>query len=297
MLKTAMTSAMGRAKVAEEAKKQLQNLHDDGDEDEDDKKSKKDKEKDACSKTSSADFIPTDHILKLAAAADYICKLVKEGENIGPGVGPGALPIGPTTPSGPPHALRPQHGHVEAPPMSIGAQKAMHQEQSATQIPNDYDDAPGSGDAPVNGSTKNAAPIALLRAMAAEETKVSAPIALLRKMAEDAINPSHISAGGADSTKLPVTITGQAGPPAAGKDRVPGTADGVASLTRRAAKSVPKAEMGALLDATMNSAAHDNVLQQTFSHTGESGAKISSAHNVKLAAARALLGRIAEGGQ
>jgi hypothetical protein len=125
----------------------------------------------------------------------------------------------------------------------------------------------------------------------------SAPIYLLRKMAEDAINPAQISAGSAESTRLPTSVTGEAGPPASGKGRVPASAAGVAGLTRREAKSVPKAEMDKVLDEPMDSAAHDNVLQQAFSHTEDAGAKISSAQNVKLAAARALLQNLANGGK
>jgi hypothetical protein len=138
---------------------------------------------------------------------------------------------------------------------------------------------------------------ALLEQAAGDEAKMSAPIWMLRKMAEDAINPAQVSAGSAASTSMPVSVTGQAGPPASGKERVPATAEGVADLTRRQAKSVPKSEMGAVIDEPMNSAAHDNVLQQAFSHTGEAGAKISSVQNVKLAAAKALLRNLASGGK
>lgn len=529
MLKTAMESALGRAKVAEEAKKQLQNLDDDDDEDD-----KKKKEKDSCMKTSSADHLPTDYVLKLAAAADYVTELLKEGADLagpynltenttGPGEGPNTLPMGYTTPMGPDHVIHTNSGQAKTNKPGVpGMQKAHPQEHGATQLENDIDHAPGAGDAPTSGSTKNAfagdgfahdalarelfgrkkkktktaAPLYLLRKMAEEmaadpnapmaeaappmspadeaamratrnsalmggamgggvaglgaaglaglgslarggaeggfmrragdmlptgggrnaaliagvgglgaltgaaagglgaymgaqgdsdlsgtglgalggagggaamgalsgasmgamaspdhpllggigggvaggiaggaagsglgaasgfygkqkvdralleqaaagqppmeedpAAKMSAPLWLLRKMAEDATNPAHITAGSAESTRMPISTTGQAGPAASGKNRVPGSADGVASLTRRAAKSVPKAEMAALIDEPMNSAAHDNVLQQAFRHTGEAGAKISSAQNVKLAAAKALLRNLAGGGK
>lgn len=514
MLKTAMESALGRAKIAEEAKKQLQNLEH-GDEDEDRKEEKK--EKDSCMKTSSADFLPTDYVLKLAAASDYIVELLKEGadlagpytltENVqGAGLGPQALKVTPTEPWGPDHVIAGRTGEAgtNKPPTAPGVQKARPVEHGATQLDNDKDRAPGAGDPPVSGSSKNAAPTWLLRKMAegmdpdaviapqpntqdeaawraarnaaltggalgaaggalgaggaagigalgrqvtpemieeissaAEDVhpgvgrtaksiakglqgigevmpkglgrnaaliggsaalgagfgavpaglgalaggqadtglsgaalgglggaagsaglgalggaglgaalkgkgrrligaglgalsgglgglggalpgaiagvygkekvdralleqaageKMSAPIWLLRKLAEDAINPAQVAAGSAESTRMPISVTGEAGPPASGKERVPGTAEGVADMTRREAKSVPKAEMGKVIDEPMNSAAHDNVLQQAFAHTSDSGAKISAAQ-IKVAAAKALLRNLAEGGK
>jgi hypothetical protein len=177
MLKTAMQSALGRAKVAEEAKRQLENLE--GEDEEESKKEDKKKEKDSCMKTSSAYLLPTDYALKLAAASDYIVGLLKVGadlagpytltENItGAGLGPQALKVTPTEPWGPDHVLRGSTGQaVNKVPLNPSVQKAQPQEHGATQLENDIDRAPGTGDAPVSGSTKNAAPVYLLRKMAA----------------------------------------------------------------------------------------------------------------------------------
>lgn len=383
MLKTAMESALSRAKIAEEAKRQLENIG------EDDRSETL--ESSASEKSASADVIPTDYVLKLAAATDYIVELLKES-NVGVGEGPGALEVTETTPSGPGYVIHTNSGQagVNKPEMNPGLQKAHPQEHEATQLANDKDRAPGAGDKPVSGSTKNAsAPVELLRKMAEGEDSdskesdkskkhppvaqrvgnwagrnvptittitgglggatagrasggvkgallgaalgagigrvggqfsqgmaqgmtggatpypsskgglvpqkdkhASAPIRLLRKLAEDAINPAHISAGTSGQT-LETTVTGQPGPAAAGKDRVPATAQGVADMTRREAKSVPKQEMGSLLDEPMMSSSHDSVLQQAFSHTNEAGAKVSSAQQVKVAAARALLRNLA----
>lgn len=289
MLKTAMESTLSRAKIAEEAKRQLANLGG-KDEEEEDKK-----EKDSCMKSASADSLPTDYVLKLAAATDYVVELLKEGadlagpytltENVlGPGTGPNALTVTHSMPENPPHVIHTNSGQAGTNKVDTKAdmQKGQPQEHGATQLKNDKDRAPGAGDPPVSGSTKNAsAPIGLIRSM--------------WKQAEDAINPAQISAGPA--VPPDTSVSGEPGPAAEGKDRVPATAQGVADETRRDAKSAPKQEMKKLLDEPMMSAAHDTVLQQAFTHTNESGAKISSAHHVKLAAARALLQNLANGGK
>ena len=436
MLKTAMESTLSRSKIASEARRQLENLesNDFGEKTaaaEKCKKCGKGIEKCSCGdKCGSA--LPTEHVLKLAAATDYVVELLKQSadlagpykltENtVAPGIGPGALTVTQTEPSGPPHVIHTNSGQAVAgdiPPRNPALRKAMSQEHSATQLENDYDRAPGTGDAPVSGSTKNAAPVNLLRKLArgpspeelaalAQEQEAanaqepvqpgmlqrlgnfmgrhdvaastlggagfgsiaggmsgatlgnilelspgrrlalaamgsgigaigggitgaigapivrgnlqgmlgaatpypngaaggmlpassklsSAPISLLRKLAEDAINPAQISAGQAQPPV--VSVAGEAGPASSGKERVPDGYKAVAGYTRRDAKSVPKSEMGALLDEPMDSAAHDNILQQVFTHTGEAGAKISSAQNTKLAAAKALLANLANGG-
>lgn len=292
MLKTAMESALSRAKIAEEAQRQLENIG------EDDRSEST--EHQASSKCASAESLSTDYVLKLAAATDYIVELLKEG-TVSVGEGPGALQVTQTTPDGPPYVIHTNSGQAATnKPETPGLQKAHPQEHEATQLANDKDRAPGAGDKPVSGSTKNAsAPVGLLRKMAGQSrASASEPATLVRallKQAEDAINPARISAGTSGQT-LETSVTGQPGPAASGKDRVPATAQGVADMTRREAKSVPKQEMGALLDEPMMSASHDTVLQQAFSHTNEAGAKISSAQHVKVAAARALLRNLVAGG-
>jgi len=309
MLKTAMESALSRAKIAEEARHQLEKISSGSDE-EGCRKCGKEKCSCAMGKTSSANSLPTDYILKLAAAGDFIVEqLSKEGADlagsytltegkVSPGTGPGALTVMETEPAGPAHVISGRTGEAKTnkQPTTPGLQKAQANEHGATQLENDMDRAPGTGDAATSGSTKNAsAPVALLRKLASGG--VTAPVGLIRamaKQAEDAINPAQISAGSAVEPE--VTVTGQPGPAASGKERVPESAKGVADYTRRDAKSVPKSEMHALLDEPMMSSAHDNVLQQAFSHTGEAGAKLSSAdHQVKVAAARALLSNLVKG--
>lgn len=308
MLKTAMESTLSRAKIAEEAKRQLSYFE--GKEDEEEDKKEK-KEKDSCMKSASSS-LPTDYVLKLAAASDYIVELLKEGadlagpyplkENIqGTGLGPNALTVTHSMPENPPHVIQKNTGEakVNKPKLESPVQKAEPQEHGATQVANNMERAPGQGDPPVSGSTKNAAPIELLRKMAspAPQKSSSAPVALLREMwkqAEDAINPAQIAAG--PEVPPDVSVSGEPGPAASGKERVPSSAQGVADETRREAKSVPKQEMDKLLDEPMMSAAHDNVLQQAFTHTNEAGAKISSAQ-IKVAAAKALLQNLASGGK
>jgi len=77
-----------------------------------------------------------------------------------------------------------------------------------------------------------------------------------------------------------------------------GSSQAVTNLTRRDAKAGPKADMHAYVDQPALSAAHDHVLQNAFTHTGQAGAKIAAADSaqaaVKTAAARALLARLVD---
>ena len=162
MLKTAMAGAsIGSTKIAEEAKRQLENL---------DVDSETVQAKHAATQTDSADEgISTDYARKLASAAEYCAELlVKESANLGgqyglteskvePGKGPGALTVL-ESPSGP----SPSEDVGQArrqPPLNPGLRKALASgTDAATQLDADYDRRPGqsaeAGWAPMGDHSK-----------------------------------------------------------------------------------------------------------------------------------------------
>lgn len=115
------------------------------------------------------------------------------------------------------------------------------------------------------------------------------------KTAEDAINPAKISAGAA--TPPDTRESGQSGgvSPAGGQTSLVGSNQAAIDYKRSAAKSVPKADLKAMIAEPALSSATDKTLGMAFAHTGEAGTKFASAEagSVKTAAARTLLQKLA----
>jgi hypothetical protein len=112
------------------------------------------------------------------------------------------------------------------------------------------------------------------------------------KVAEDAINPAHISAGGA--TPPDTREAGQPGgvqPKGSGPGMVASSTSAI-HYTKGQAKAEPKSDSGAYWREPSHSSATDKTLGQAFKHTGEAGTKFASAP-VSTAAARALLQKLA----
>lgn len=140
-----------------------------------------------------------------------------------------------------------------------------------------------------------------LRAAAAEgaEKGASAPQTLVDaflatiKQAEDAINPAQISAGPA--VEPDATQSGQGTPPTPNGSQMVGSNESAINYTKQQAKAEPKRDMSAYVSEPALASAHDNTLQQAFSHTGEAGVKMSSAETaaMQVSRARALLENIA----
>lgn len=189
-------TAVSRIKVAEEAKRQL-----DSDEDKPPSNDKKNKKKDEDEEDSG------ERAEKLAAAAEFCADLLEKNAAdlagsytltetpMAPGKGPNALEIS-ESPSGAPVNQKPTGQAVSGnqPPMNPATQKAMPQERGGTQLENDAGRAPGSGDPPMSGSTKNAS------AKLARVMKVAKDPGLIRRMgqaggASDAANADKMSTG------------------------------------------------------------------------------------------------------
>jgi len=125
----------------------------------------------------------------------------------------------------------------------------------------------------------------------AQPTLVDAFLATI-KQAEDAINPANISAGPA--VEPDATQSGQGTPPTPNGSQMVGSNESAINYTKQQAKAEPKRDMSAYVSEPALASAHDNTLQQAFSHTGDAGVKMSSANAaMQVSAARALLEKIA----
>ena len=126
----------------------------------------------------------------------------------------------------------------------------------------------------------------------APQTLVDAFLATI-KQAEDAINPAQISAGPA--VEPDATQSGQGTPPTPNGSQMVGSNESAINYTKQQAKAEPKRDMSAYVSEPALASAHDNTLQQAFSHTGEAGVKMSSAETaaMQVSRARALLENIA----
>jgi hypothetical protein len=319
MVKAAAAGAADHAAVTVEAARQLASQGD----------SPAHVEKTASAGSSHEDSIPTDYVEKLASAVEYVLSNSQIDEEVEPtkvatiGEGPNHLQIlqGPggknTVAPGQQGAATPAHQVPKTTPqVNPGNQPAGPATALETNKPVAGKQKVSSAKAPVF-----TAPIADLRKLAGK--KASEPAAEVKeaavpgvdprlvdmllgavktageqvKVAEDAINPAKISAGSADSTMLTRSAAGEdGGAPAGGKPQGPtslvASNDAARNYTKADAKAQVKPQLKAVLSEPALSAAHDNVLQKTLSHTGQAGVKISSA--VRSAASRAILEKMAE---
>lgn len=136
-----------------------------------------------------------------------------------------------------------------------------------------------------------------------DKKEASAPATLVdyflasTKVAEDAINPAKISAGAAVPPETSASEE-PGGQPAAGAPQGPRSLvhsnEAAKDYKKGTAYAPRKAELKQYFNEPALTSATDNTLQKAFAHTGEAGVKISSAGQVKTAAARALLKKMAE---
>lgn len=287
--------------------------------------------KTASAQPANVESIPTDYVEKLANAVEYVLEHSQIDEEVQPekvatiGEGPNTLPV--SQASGGKNTIAPGQQGAATPahqvPKSTGTVNPGNQPAGpATALETNK---PVAGKQKVSAADPQyTAPIAELRKQAAArvvapaQKEASAPVATASavdprlvdymlgavkqagesvKVAEDAINPAKISAGSADSTMLPRSAAGEdGGAPAGGKPQGPtglvGSNDAARNFTRGDAKAQVKPQLKAVLSEPALSAAHDNVLQKSFTHTGQAGVKIAS--SVKSAAARAVLEKMAE---
>lgn len=262
-------------------------------------------------KTASAELniTPTDYINKLADALDYMAKEASEGaDGIGPGEGPGALPVSAAKSSG--QVLDAGRGgtatakHVvpRNPPMqSSGVAKdaptGMQDDMERMPSPQPVD--PMHNEKVGSLVSRNMQRLGLKTASVLERNLARLG---LTKVADDGEGGSpNISAGAAPAQ-------GAEAPPGAAPagEQVPSEPSDVNSqknyissnsaaiaYTKGQAKADPKRDLGHVLTEPALSRAHDSVLHQAFDATGRAGVKIAS-DLTRVAAAQALLRKYAE---
>jgi hypothetical protein len=264
---------------------------------------------------------------KLASGANLAGAYKLSEHHVEPGQGPGALTVLESNVKGAPPGPGGQgHGHSMQVAANPPVEKGRPQEHSPSNMGTNYTHAPGAGGHPLekNNSAKlleaNRAALAKM-ASAGRKTasatcskcnkekcecaKTASPNTMSlvdymlsqTKQAEDAINPAQISAGAAVPPE-----TSASGEP--GGQPVGGAPNGNTGLVssnesainykRNAAYSGRKADLAKYWQEPALSSATDTTLQQAFSHTGEAGTKFGSAPTIKVAAARALLLKLAE---
>lgn len=123
----------------------------------------------------------------------------------------------------------------------------------------------------------------------------------LYKEAEDALNPAKVSGGKADATGA--TPPKGAAPSEEGVPSEPSDVSKQKALIssnmaainfkKRDAKSDPKSDVGDVLKEPAQTKSTDKVLDKVLDHTDEAGAKISSADLTRVAAARAVVQKLA----
>jgi len=269
LVKSAMQSAVDRARLSAEHARQVSG----------------ESEKRASAPASSSN-LSTDYVMKLASAVEHISKTANF--HLGSGsADTTVVPHSPASGKGKAFGIA-DLGHAhEQPPMHPGLQKGLHQEHSATQMDNTLDHPPGGSGHQTTAMSGGQGKTASARLYA---------LAGITKVAEDAINPAQISAGPA--VKPDTNEAGEAGgEPAGGAPQGPtgliGSNEAAIKFKKDQAYAPRKTEMAAYVKEPMMSSATDPVLQRAWDHTGEAGVKISSADTARVAAARALISKLA----
>lgn len=290
MLKAAMSGTLGKIDVTAEAARQL------GEE----------PEKTAASV--NTDSLPTDLLMKLADAVDFVADQIEKGAEIhlpsaaggqpAPGTGPGALKVMKAETSGK-NPSQPGHsgGH---PTGGGGMETGKHGPAPANAMAtNEKMQHPKQPADPVNGKTAEALEASNVERLSKVGSGFSPAIQEIRetaaaiKAAEDANNPAQISAGPAvppDASpseekvpSMPADVSAQ--------ERLISSNRAAIDYTKKDAKRDPISDVGKLVTETPMK---DPVLNQLFDHSGQAGVKTSQQLDVvKVAAARALLSKLA----
>jgi hypothetical protein len=324
MVKSAMAGAQSRIRLAEEAVRQQANMGE-----------KTAGEETKKVKTASADSISTEYAIKLAEAIEYAAPAIKKvAEPVGQG--PGALQVleaqasKPLTENmGQARHQPPMHpGTQKARPTdpgnqmendanrapggsSVMVQKNVGKTAAALKKLAEEDKSLEKKETEGMSEAKKGlakAETAHKKEDKGEEKDASSSASLvdymlgITKKAEDAINPAKISAGAAVPPET--SASGESGgAPAGGMPQGPtglvGSNESAINYNKSQAKSPVKADIGKYLDEPALSGATDSTLRAAFEHASASdNNKFASAAGVtKVAAARALLSKLAETAQ
>lgn len=243
-------------------------------------------------KLASAVAYCNEHFFKGAAAP--------ETSPLGPDKGPNTTPTNAESPTPGKQSENTGQAKNNQPPMNPGSDvKSPGQTNPATAMETDMNAPPGGSEDWSTGPDK------MKQAQAARRlwnerrgsTKVARVQAIMNKMAADAELPAKIKAQNSDVP--PPATEAEEGVPS-----LPGEASKQESLimsldkaidyTKQQAKAVPKKRMGEVLTEPAQKKSTDPVLHENLDATSGAGVKLSSVE--KVAAARALLQKIAEEG-
>lgn len=287
-------------------------------------------------KTSASNTVSTEYAEKLAAAIEFSLPIVKRAAAVGPGEGPGALTVtesksGKPFPDNTGQAQHQPPMHPGTQKAHSQEQGATQMENDKDRAPG------GSGTMIQRNVGKIASVLSklakedeklekketegmveaekgLAKAEKAhaeegkEEKKASSGTSLvdymlgLTKKAEDAINPAQISAGSAVAPET--SAAGESGgAPVGGMPQGPRSLvhsnESAMNYNKNEAKSPVKSDMKKYVDEPALSGSSDSVLRDAFEHaSAKDNNKMASAEGVtKVAAARALLAKLAEAAQ
>jgi hypothetical protein len=132
----------------------------------------------------------------------------------------------------------------------------------------------------------------------AKEAQILRVVGVMDKMAEDAINPAKLAAG-SEPLENPNASQAEEKVPSqpaetSKQESMVSSNEKATNYTKQQAKAVPKARMGEVLSEPAQKKSSDPVLHNNLDAASGAGVKLSSA--TKVAAARALLHKIAEEG-
>jgi len=262
-----------------------------------------------------------EYIDKLAHGLDWAAEnLDKIAFEVGPGKGPGALPVSHATASTP----LPDHkgqGHQQ-PPTHPGVEKARPSDAAGNALETNKASTPGHAPTKIASlAERNAERLKKLAgkdepkscehcgkekdACSCKTASIQKNLERLSKVAEDRINPAHISAGAAVPPET--SMSGQPGGMPVGGKPGPGmdlasTTTGAIGYTKGQAKAGPKADLGKYFKEPALSGATDKTLAVAFDSTPKAGTKFASAGESteqvageKVAAARAFVEDLLKG--
>jgi hypothetical protein len=254
-------------------------------------------------KTSSA------FVEKLASACEHLNKefwktaAAPDTSPVGPDKGPNTTQTNADSPTPGKQSERTGQATHNQPPQRPGSDvKAEGQTNPDTALETDIESPPGGKEDWTNqDKMKQSSVLERLRKVAGRSGRISRVQAVLNKMAADAENPASVGAKVTNphqdspegATQSEEGVPSQPGETSKQESLV-GSNEKAINYTKQQAKAVPKARMSEVLTEPAQRKATDPVLHENLDATSGAGVKLSSVE--KVAAARALLRKIAQEG-
>lgn len=233
---------------------------------------------------------------KLASAVEFLNgSLFKSAAGVGAGEGVTALPTNYGSPTPGKQTEETGQAKNNQPPTNPGSDvKSPGQVNPTTALETDINTPPGGSE---DWTNKDVLKQGSVRQKLAAKRKVARVAGILKRAADSVSGVSN--SAGSEPIKNPNASQSEEGVPslpgeASKQESMINSLQAAMDYTKQQAKAVPKARMGEVLSEPAQKKSTDPVLQQNLAATAGAGVKISSA--TKMAAARALLHKIAEEG-